>query len=96
VATLIRPYLSYSGNVRYIPYEVCRCGERNGMSGGLCAVCGDAIPTRRERLRLNRMEDVMMSDPKYDPNQTEEPKKDEPKKKQPEHEDEEEEETQAK
>jgi hypothetical protein len=50
-----------------------------------------------KRRRLNPMEDAMLADPKYDPNQKEEPKKeDSEKKKQPEHEDEEEEETQTK
>ena len=54
------------------------------------------IPLYVHERRFNPKEDAMMSDPKYDPNQSEEPKKDDSKKKQPEHEDEEEEETQTK
>jgi len=57
VATLIRPYLTFAGSVRFIPYEICRCGTRNGLMGGFCGCCGDAIPNRTEQVRLNRMED---------------------------------------
>lgn len=72
MATLIRPYLSYTGNIRFIPYEICRCERPRGIFGGVCGCCGDAIPNHRERERLNRLEDAMVRDPKYDPNKDEE------------------------
>lgn len=72
MATLIRPYLSYTGNIRFIPYEICRCERPRGIFGGICGCCGDAIPNHRERERLNRLEDAMVRDPKYDPNKDEE------------------------
>jgi hypothetical protein len=72
MATLIRPYLSYTGNIRFIPYEICRCERPRGIFGGICGCCGDAIPNHRERERLNRLEDAMVHDPKYDPNKDEE------------------------
>lgn len=72
MTTLIRPYLSYTGNIRFIPYEICRCERPRGIFGGICGCCGDAIPNHRERERLNRLEDAMVRDPKYDPNKDEE------------------------
>ena len=89
---LVRPYESYTGEIRFIPMEFCRCRERRGPAGGCCGVCGDAIPNQGEQARINRMEDAMMADPKYDPNEDKPQKDDEQKKKKPEHEDEEEEE----
>jgi hypothetical protein len=77
MATLIRPYLSYTGNIRFIPYEICRCERPRGIFGGVCGCCGDAIPNHRERERLNRLEDAMVRDPKYDPNKDEEEEEDE-------------------
>jgi hypothetical protein len=97
VNKLVRPYESYTGEIRFIPMEFCRCRERRGPAGGCCGVCGDAIPNQGEQARINRMEDAMMADPKYDPNKKPDdaPKDNEntaEKKKKPEHEDEEEEE----
>jgi hypothetical protein len=91
---LNRQYETFDGKIRFIPLEICRCGaDQRGPIGGVCGACGNAIPNRMELDRLNRMEDVMMADPKYDPNQPKEPKKEDETKKKPDNEDEEEEET---
>ena len=66
---LERPYQSRNGKVRQIPYETCRCGSyRSGPVGGVCGICGDAIPTQAEQKEINRMKELTMVDPKYDPN----------------------------
>jgi hypothetical protein len=93
---LERPYQSRNGKVRQIPYEICRCGSyRSGPAGGVCGICGDAIPTRAEQYQINRMKEITMVDPKYDPNQKpgQEPKKDDESKKKKQGEEDEEEET---
>jgi hypothetical protein len=54
---LTRPYESNSGRIRYIPLEICRCGDdRRGPSGGVCGRCGDAIPNPSEQQQINQAE----------------------------------------
>jgi hypothetical protein len=57
--TLNRPYQRRNGDIRYIPLEICQCGEdRRGPLGGVCSNCGDAIPSENEQKHLDKYEKV--------------------------------------
>lgn len=50
-ATYLRPKLLPGGVEAAVPIPGCRCGAaRRGPDGGVCGVCGGAIPTPREQV----------------------------------------------
>jgi hypothetical protein len=65
VRTLWRPYVFPSGRRTNIPVAVCSCPLRRGPLGGVCALCGDAIPSEAERRPPNHQSQLAPADNKF-------------------------------